>query len=265
MQNKLSIEWGLNTWRDIEKAKNRIAAVLIPVGSIEQHGEHLPLLTDSLISYNLSLDVARKAMSEKLEVLVLPPLYYGYSPEWSRFSGTITLSKEGFEKVVKDIISNLVRQGIETIIIVNSHGGNTNILSALLRDLAYTSATDLKILSVEWWKLLEAEVRRIMRSEVSHADEAETSLALYYGLTSEELVREVCRDKGSALQREWPKTSIHVSRKPFEPDFPGSFGNPCSASKEKGSEIANLFVLKMLGLIKCLKTNTVDDCIMRLT
>ena len=261
MSKKLDIEWGLNTWRGLEEAKSRIAAVLVPIGSTEQHGEHLPLLTDALISYNLSLDVAKKALNEELEILVLPPLYYGYSPEWSRFSGTITLSKESFENVVKDIINCLAAQGVKTIVIINSHGGNTSILSTLLRDLAYTSTVDLKLVAIEWWKFIEAELYKIIETKVSHADEAETSLALYYGLTSEELVREVCRTRGQALQREWPRTSIQVFRKPFEPDFPGSFGNPCSASREKGEKIASIFVEKILKLIKCLRQNDVDYCL----
>lgn len=98
--------------------------VIIGVGSVEQHGPHLPLGTDSLTAQKFIHEVARRS-----ESVCIHPCMPGYSPHHMGFSGTITFKETTLLFVLMDTIGSLAQHGIKRFMIINVHGGNTNIVN----------------------------------------------------------------------------------------------------------------------------------------
>lgn len=116
------------TWPEVEEAIGRGAGVLLPVGSTEQHGYHLPLATDAILATELALAVA-----EPLDFLVAPAVAYGYrsrplSGGGQGFVGTTSLQARTLMALVEDILRELVRQGFERIVVLNWHMENQNFV-----------------------------------------------------------------------------------------------------------------------------------------
>lgn len=101
------------TWEDVEREEG---IIIIPVGSVEQHGRHLPLGTDSMVA----IAIAEEA-SSKTGVPVAPPLWYGWSPHHMVLPGTVTIRPEVLEELLYDIIASLSEHGFKHFIVVNGH------------------------------------------------------------------------------------------------------------------------------------------------
>lgn len=117
-------------WPDVEEALKETQIVLIPVGAIEQHGPHLPFVTDALIP-----EVVCKKVSEKIGCVVAPTVKVGYSPHHMPFKGTITLRTVTFMYILKDYAHCLAKHGFKRIIFVNGHGGNQAVLGQVVNEL----------------------------------------------------------------------------------------------------------------------------------
>ncbi|MGW4720927.1 creatininase family protein [Nocardia sp. NPDC004260] len=102
---------------DVADAAARIA--VLPVGSFEQHGDHLPLITDTVIACLIA-----RQLAENYPLLLLPPLTISCSHEHEPFAGTVSLSPATLIAVISDIRRSLDRSGITTLVLVNAHGGN---------------------------------------------------------------------------------------------------------------------------------------------
>ena len=112
---------------------DRVIAVL-PVGSIEQHGPHLPVGVDSAINEAI-LDRTLELIPAALPVTVLPMTYVGKSDEHLAFPGTLTLSAETLLRVWTEIGESVARAGVKKLVIFNSHGGQPQLVDIVARDL----------------------------------------------------------------------------------------------------------------------------------
>jgi len=106
------------------------AVVLLPIAAVEQHGPHLPLLTDTLIAEA----IVREVDDGGLPLWTLPTLAYGKSNEHLRFPGTITLTSETLMRVLDEVSASVARAGFSRLAFLNTHGGNTALLQAAARD-----------------------------------------------------------------------------------------------------------------------------------
>lgn len=113
-------------WLENEKRP----VVLIAVGAIEQHGPHLPLGTDTIWAISICEEIAKRTNS-----IVVQPCWPGFSPHHMGFKGTITFSAETLLNILLETIDSLAKHGIKRFIIINGHGGNTEIV-ALAKRLA---------------------------------------------------------------------------------------------------------------------------------
>ncbi len=142
---------------------------VIPTGSTEQHCT-LPLGTDSIIVERL-VDLACHRLSNRgVGCLILPPLRYGYSVEWSTYPGTVTLSSRTLESLVLDILESVSRWGAERVAIVNGHGGNSGVLEAAARKAAVK--TGLIVGVTDYWAHAEGVA-------IGHASRVEELLLSY--------------------------------------------------------------------------------------
>ena len=193
-------------FKEIVKDENTI--FIIPTGSIEQHGPHLPLLTDSIIASEIMKRVRNKIKSS-IKIVILPTLTYGCSFEHIDFLGTITLRLETYLKVIEDIISSLTRYGAKKIVIANAHGGNSSILRSLVFE--YSQRYNIFITIVEIFKICAEAFKKYRDStEIGafHAGEMETSIMLY-------LYEEVVKKELKQLKENYQdprRTRVHITK-----------------------------------------------------
>jgi len=224
--------------------------VVIPVGSCEQHGDHLPVGTDTLIVTSL-VKAAVERMPNK--ALMLPPLWVGYSPHHMGRPGTITLESSTFISILYDICHSLYQQKFTKILIVNGHGGNEPLINVALSEIS--RRIPIHICSVTYWRLISEEISEIRASPpggMGHACEFETSLAMYL---FPKLVKIECA-----------VTAIEAGDKYFSPEMfsrnliscyidysrisaTGVVGDPLVATAEKGRQIFALLVERLYELL----------------
>ncbi|ODS42531.1 MAG: hypothetical protein MSIBF_04235 [Candidatus Altiarchaeales archaeon IMC4] len=202
------------TWTEIPRTDTSI----IPVGSLEQHGPHLPFETDTIIA----ADVAR-AVGEKINALVAPAIPVGISDEHMDFQGTLSISAKTLTSLLSDISGSLKRHGFTKQYIINAHGGNTPVLEKfgeknkvpVFGTLGYIGKFD-------------------------HAGEVETSLMLY--LKPDAVRTDKIRDFEFTVPkgRSW-KTKDHTES--------GVIGCANKATKEKGRQYFETIVESILKQI----------------
>jgi creatinine amidohydrolase len=155
-----------NTWKEIRDSGVDIA--VLAVGSIEQHGHHLPLATDWY-----QADAHARGLAEKLGAFLVPTMPYGTAWEHGRFPGTISLRPETLAAVVRDIIMCLREHGFTKIVVHNGHGANW-ILKPTVRQLNY----DYPDLSIVWSGGVNPEEGDQPPGEI-HSGRSETSRMLH--------------------------------------------------------------------------------------
>jgi len=167
------------TTREIKAiADDDKAVVVLPVASIEQHGPHLPLFTDSLIVQEV-LDRSLGLLPADFPVWTLPLLCYGKSTEHTAFPGTITLTSETFISVLKEIAASVARGGFRRLAIVNGHGGNTEIIDFVIRDIR--ERTGLLVFALHVYLRVAVPAAGLTEAEKTygiHAGDVETSILL---------------------------------------------------------------------------------------
>ena len=113
--------------KETENAAKDGTVVIIPCGSVEEHGTHLPLCTDSLQAEYVALEVARKA-----GCLVAPPLRYGVCNSTRNFPGTITISFDSLRTIMTDILDEFIRNGFKRLLIITGHAGRSHMTALKL-------------------------------------------------------------------------------------------------------------------------------------
>lgn len=250
------MRWEYLTYYDIQNINKEKTVVIIPVGSLEVHGPHLPLGTDALSIHRISLDAAEKTGS-----LVLPPLFYAYVPENRHFCGTITLTGNTFLKVLEEICDEIYRNGFKKILIVNGHGGNTRPLNLFLREMvAKGKKYELYILSKPWI-LIEDLIEEIAETKIyGHACEIETSYMMY-------LFPELCKlervEKEAELGIEKIVEKIDAMTDWIGYALEGYVGDPRKATVEKGRKLYEKWVEGLVNIIEEIKKIKNYDDIMR--
>jgi len=154
----------------------RVSKALVPFGSVEQHGPHLPLSTDMIIADFISRELVKRCAG----TILLPSLQFGCSSEHMGFPGTISLRVDTMSRIIADLSRSLLRAKIEKLFIVNGHGGNRAAIDATLSQLKLTLPR-MQVYAFTILDLAKIKFGEIRKSEpklVGHADEIETSMLL---------------------------------------------------------------------------------------
>ena len=155
-------------WQEFQElVPGKIETVLLPVGSIEPHGV-IPNGTDNLAPEAMSREIA-----ERLNALIAPTLNYGMTKSMKAYPGAVSINEEGYRLFVSDIMNGLASQGFINVIVVNGHGGNTNVLREIAGDIS--DRCRVRILVVNWWSLTSEETFEVFGENGGHAGNNETA------------------------------------------------------------------------------------------
>ena len=173
------VEWVNLKAYELRDLAVRGAMVIVPVGSTEQHGPHLPVQVDALLAGEVSRRAARRAW-DTAPVVVMPPVWTGLAEHHMSLGGTITLDYATFAALLGDICHSIARHGFGRILILNGHGGNITGLNVLTGELA--QELDAIVAMACYWTLdaaaeAFADILEV-QTNVRHAGEAETSMLL---------------------------------------------------------------------------------------
>ena len=177
----IEVEWARMTAPDLrEIAARKGALAILPAGSLEQHGPHLPVITDTASASAASIAAARLVAEgpDPVPVAVLPGLWLGLSEHHLPFGGTISVDYAAYRAILESIVRSLRALGFARLLIVNGHGGNIDPLAVASRELAV--AYDFPIVATTPWFLAPAKIAAIFESDTApkHACEGETSVMM---------------------------------------------------------------------------------------
>lgn len=207
------------SWPEVKRLKPGEKIVLLPLGSFEQHGHHLPLTTDSDIVTAVARGVEQKLSNE---VLCLPTLWPGHSPHHLFFPGTLSVSQMPYIQLVLELCRSMVKMGAKKIFLLNGHGGNDVPLRVVVRELK-TEFPRVKVAFASYWTLAGVGIR--------HACEIETSLMLHLRPNSVKM-------KLAGADGPPPRTHpAYVVNEFHELSKTGTVGDPTEATAAKGRRL----------------------------
>lgn len=225
----------------------RAMPVVVPLGSLEQHGPHMPLATDTL----LCAEIVRRA-EERLRdrVLVAPMTWLGNSHHHLDFAGTLSAEPRAYLDLVGGLVENLLHHGFTRVVLVNGHGGNIVPMQQALFELRqrHRRREDLLLLAASYWSLggRPADVDpHIRQTQIGHACEWETSMMLRLAphlVGDHRAVPPVpFGDAFAPADRAW----ITRERSPL-----GHVGDPRDATADKGESLFRLFTGDVVRLLE---------------
>ncbi|MGJ3253560.1 MAG: creatininase family protein [Elainellaceae cyanobacterium] len=229
------------SWTDIHAIRDKANVVLVqPIGAIEQHGPHLPLIVDAAIGTAV-LGKALEKLESEIPAYALPPLYYGKSNEHWHFPGTVTLTAQTLITMLMEIADSLYRAGFRKLVLMNSHGGQPQIMEIVARDL-HQRHDDFMVFPLFTWKVPNRASDLISPKEKElgiHAGDAETSIMLSILPDQVKMNRAMTEyphglPDDSLLSMEGKLPFAWVTR---DLSRSGVLGDPTVATKEKGDRI----------------------------
>jgi creatinine amidohydrolase len=215
--------------------------VILPLGSLESHGPHLPFGTDALTAYLVGLEVASRVP----KMAVLPPVNYGVSEHYRDFPFTVSLQFETEIALLRDILESVYREGIRKVFIMNGHDGNIAPIEVAARS-AKVAHPDFKIASLDaWWKMVGDLVPPgffEVWDGLGHGGEGETSICLA-------LFPELCDpSKAAGVVPQLPP-HIDLKWKFDELTNTGASGDPTKGTREKGLKMRQILVDTLVQIL----------------
>jgi len=229
------------TMGEFEEGIKLTKTILIPFGSVEEHGYHLPLSTDTIQAYEIC-----KKVSRRMPLFVAPPVHYGNCRSTSCHPGTISITTTTLKGLMKDIVRSCHSQGIKNFIVLTGHAGGSHRMA--LQDAGeelVSEIDDIQIAVLTEFELARSAGVGIVETEDDyHAGEIETSRIMYSHphLVKGEGRREIPIFPSGILVRD--------KRKYWQN---GVWGDPTKASAEKGKQLEALVVQKIVELAKMME------------
>jgi creatinine amidohydrolase len=245
-------------WEELTSPKlgaiDRNTPVVLNIGAIEQHGGHLPLVTDALIGRHFT-DRIDAALGE--QVLVVPQIPICCSHHHMDFPGTLTVRHETFLAYLTDVLESIVAHGFRNIVLFNSHGGNLAIGQVALEKFG-NDHPEIDIFMLTWWRIAAKALSKLQESEaggVGHACEFETSLIQ---LIAPDLIDSAAQIDQLAIHAyEWaaadllraPRASHHQTMHQLT-NGTGVSGCPSKASAVKGQAISDVVTGAVVDMLR---------------
>ena len=234
----------------MEEAKEAAKAgmvVILPIGSVEEHGDHLPLCTDSVQPEYVALEVAKNE-----GCLVAPSLRYGVCTAARNFPGTISIQFDSLHRIIRDVLSELIRNGFVRIIVLSGHAGQSHMAAlrlaaqeVILQNENAGSQKKPRIMVLSDYDFAYELKGKYFSEKDGHAGAIETSRIMA-------IKPNLVKAKGKAGFPQMPRFEIVAHPERY---FPGGvIGDPASASSSKGRMVNKYVIEHVTNLVKELKT-----------
>jgi len=224
----------------------KVDTVVIPVGSLEAHGQHCPLGTDILIPERMCEDLEEAAGEE---LLIAPAINYGYTPMLMSFPGTVTIPAETLISLYTEVGLGFVKWGAKNIVFMNGHGGNISLLNIACDRIAQAGGTAMVI---SWWATYSQDILKICDTQ-GHAGEDETAVILGIDATLvEDSARSVHMKKAFNLPLAGPGQTAARYPKAMS-------GDSTKATVEKGEKLLAMMLEKNLEYIDRMRKGEFTD------
>ncbi|MCD6279034.1 MAG: creatininase family protein [Desulfurococcales archaeon] len=247
--------WELMTWEAVGEISNKAnTLIILPIGSIEQHGPHLPVGTDFLIADKVAERLATELRKRDIYAVKLPPIPFGLSVMWRAYPGTITLSYETLIKLICDVLTSVITSGFHNVLILNAHSGNSDALRVAAREVVEQVGKG-KVAVATVWEFVGDVIKSVFETPFFHADEVETSVALALGIPvtkkpgrSPPVFRKYSNRWHSLDLTERPKAYVFRSESRVM-HGPGAFGQPDKASRSKGEVLLTELISRLANFV----------------
>ncbi len=251
------------SWDEAEKELKTTHVALIPVGSTEQHGYHMPLGSDTYCA-----DAVARRTAAKESVIVVPAIPYGISHSHMSFPGTITFSCETLFRAVTDVCECLYKHGVNRFIFVNGHGHNGPTLQTVMDE--FKRNHEAYFFLIQWWIAgyrLTPDLWTSKKDELPDGHAAEVEAAGMLAIDST-LVKMGKAEKVLLGTLGKSKIKFHKSTMAALKDYPvdlttvedfehlsksGVVGSPLGATKEKGEIVLDKVTDFLADLVRELK------------
>jgi len=236
-------------WRhEFEEALKHDPVVILPTGSIEQHGPHCPMDVDIVGPFYMAVQTAQRV--DDFPVIVAPPIGTGFAHYNKGFPGTICLRIDTYLNLVGDVCRSIYDNGFKRIVILNGHGGNT-APNHVVRDTI--AEENIYVVAFNWWHAVEREMLEWSEADsgdVGHGGEWETSVQLYlreHLISKEHMNADIFPNPFSPELRSF---ALFSERRRDTQDHTGTMGNSLVASQDKGEQIFRLVVDRLEKLVR---------------
>jgi creatinine amidohydrolase len=243
----------------LDLASHDGSLLVVPVGSLEQHGYHLPTATDTLLA-----DAVAHGATEATDapVLVTPPVWTGLSPHHLPFGGTVSLERETLATLLEGIADTALENGFDALLFLNGHGGNAALVDAVAVSVG-ADHPDVEVSALTYYTLAADVADEVRDSDVGgtgHGGEFETSLVLH---CYPELV-DVDRAEGTMMDEPYDRVrqdlfvggSMSVYRPFTAYTESGVIGDPTLATAEKGERLFTHLCAELAVLYEAIHEHT---------
>ena len=229
------------TMDELKEKIKKNPVVIIPFGSLEEHGLHLPLSTDTI-----QIMEVLKIVEKETGVFIAPPVNYGVCRSTEEHLGTVGISPETLRTLTYDLLAGFRKQGFKKAILVSGHAGKLHMFSMIEACERFIKDYNrMRVFVYSEFDLMGKDVFKMIETPYdSHAGEIETSRMLYI---NEKLVKKgyknIKEDKPEFFPGEIVRDKVRYWKS-------GIWGNPSLANKEKGRKTIALSSEKIIGIIK---------------
>jgi len=229
--------WAEYSYKEIEEIVKENPLVILPIGSVEAHGYHLPLNTDMIQPLHLAERIA-----SELGALILPPIHYGWTESLASFPGTISIGFDTLYLLVRDVLSEVLRHGVRNIVVLSGHAsGNHMAALRLACEEVNREYEDAKIMLLSDYYIAYQYRGKLVPEEDSHAGVIETSRVM---AIRPELVKEDYHFEKKSVGK-------YMIVRDYRELIPyATFSNPEGANKELGEKLNNMILEELLKIIK---------------
>ncbi|MDR1383547.1 MAG: creatininase family protein [Planctomycetaceae bacterium] len=252
--------WNLAKANYAAVKSQKFEIAVLPIGATEPHNLHLPYSTDTLLGIGVGERICESAWNRGAKVMLLPAIPYGTETNQREFPFSMNINPSTMYRLITDLTESLSYQGIQKIVLLNSHGGND--FKGYLREMHGKYQT--KLFLCDWFKVFNDVYKEIFEEPDDHAGEMETSiaLALFPELVARDADGKLLADSGhkqstrfEAVNRGW----ISVTRAWHLLTTNTGAGNPHKATAEKGEKVIAVIVERIAAFLKELSDSPLDE------
>jgi creatinine amidohydrolase len=235
------------TFPQLREVPRDATVVVAPIAACEQHSHHLPTITDTVLVTGVAEGVERKLPRE---VLLLPTLWFGASAHHLRFGATLSAEVDTHIEMLCDLLTPLLEDGYQRVLVLNGHGGNIDTMQVALR-LLQPDYQDRVLTAASYWDLAAKELAALAegpRKNMGHACEFETSmmLALRPDLVRREAIKNDPPREDAVLR------GLYVAEDMYQRTDHGAVGFPEVATAEKGQRFLAAAVERTAEVVQAL-------------